>query len=101
MASFEQEGSVMSGQHQEQQATHAPTDLPVCGCEDLGYCVTCSDEAMPARVLGTADENGLALVDIAGTTLEIDVTLVDAIVPGDWLLTHGGVAIGRLEGLNG
>lgn len=68
-----------------------------CESGPEGHCPTCSDDALPARVLRVGDETGLALVEVAGTTAEIDVTLVDAVAPGDWLLTHGGVAIGRLE----
>ncbi len=63
-------------------------------CE--GTCLTCSDEALPARVLSIGEETGLALVEIGGTITEVDVTLVDAVAPGDWLLAHGGVAIGRM-----
>src|SRR5438874_8866875 len=65
-----------------------------------GYCVTCSDEALPARVLRVDLESGLALVEVKDTTEEIDVTLVDDIVPGDLLLVHGGVAIGHLGEAN-
>ena len=72
-------------------------ERPFYACENEDVCLTCSDEALPARVLSIGDETGLALVEIGGTTAEIDVSLVDAIAPGDWLLTHGGVAIGRLE----
>jgi hydrogenase assembly chaperone HypC/HupF len=76
-------------------------DTPPLGdqlfCEPGGCCLTCSDDALPARVLSVGHETGLALVEAAGTTAEIDITLVDAVAPGDWLLTHGGVAMGRLE----
>jgi hydrogenase assembly chaperone HypC/HupF len=66
-------------------------------CEGGDMCLTCSDGALPARVLSVGDEAGRALVEIGGTMTEIDVSLVDAVAPGDWLLTHGGVAIGRME----
>ncbi len=72
-------------------------DTLACAFGAAGSCPTCSDAALPARVLNIEEETGLALVEIEGTTTEIDVTLVDAVAPGDWLLTHGGVAIGRLE----
>jgi hydrogenase assembly chaperone HypC/HupF len=72
-------------------------ERPFYACENEDACLTCSDEALPARVVSIGDETGMALVEIGGTTAEIDVSLVDAIAPGDWLLTHGGVAIGRLE----
>jgi hydrogenase maturation factor len=66
--------------------------------------VTCSDEALTARVLRVHQETGLALVEIvdvggqfiAPTTEEIDITLVESVAPGDLLLVHGGVAIANL-----
>ena len=61
-----------------------------------GHCVTCSDEAIPVRVLRVDRETGLALVEVKDTREEIDITLVDEVVPGDVLLAHGGVAIGHL-----
>ncbi len=60
------------------------------------YCITCSDQALPARVLSVDEGDGLALVSIKGVTEEVDVTLVDAIAPGDTLLVHGGVALAKL-----
>ena len=57
-------------------------------------CATCSDEALPARVLRIDQEAGQALVVIQGTTAEVDISLVDAVAPGQMLLIHGGAAIG-------
>ena len=77
----------------------------------LAHCATCSDEALPARVLRVDQERGLALVSVVGTRFiapvvgtrfiaspnetveEIDISLVDSVAPGDLLLVHGGVAI--------
>ena len=39
-------------------------------------------------------ETGLALVEVRDITEEIDITLIENVAPGDWLLVHGGVAIG-------
>src|SRR2546423_490020 len=72
----------------------------LCELDGEGHCVTCSDEALPARVLRIDQETGLALVKVKDTTEEIDVTLVDDIVPGDLLLVHGGVAIGPVDEAN-
>ena len=69
----------------------------LCELDGEGHCVTCSDEALPARVLRVDQETGLALVEVKDTTEEIDVTLVDEVAPGDVLLVHGGVAIGHLS----
>ena len=60
-------------------------------------CITCSDEALPAMVMQVDQETGLALVAIGGHTEEVDISLVDAVAPGDSLLVHGGVAIARLD----
>ena len=68
----------------------------LCELDADGHCVTCSDEALPVRVIRVDAESGLALVEVKDTTEEIDVTLVDEVVPGDVLLVHGGVAIGHL-----
>jgi hydrogenase maturation factor len=71
-----------------------------CELDAGGHCVTCSDEALPARVLRVDQESGLAQVSVVGTRFiaspiieEIDITLVDSVAPGDILLVHGGVAI--------
>src|SRR5579859_4597829 len=73
-----------------------------CELDAGGHCVTCSDEALPARVLRVDQESGLAQVSVVGTRSiaspneiieEIDITLVDSVAPGDILLVHGGVAI--------
>ncbi len=61
------------------------------------HCITCSDEALPATVLRVDQESGLALVTVQETTEEIDITLVDTVVPGDQVLVHGGVAIALLS----
>jgi HupF/HypC family len=66
-----------------------------CILDSEGHCVTCSDEALPARVLRVEQETGLALVTVKDTTKEIDITLVDDVAPGDILLVHSGVAIGH------
>ena len=73
-----------------------------CELDADGHCVTCSDEALPARVLWVDQESALAQVSVVGTRSiaspketveEIDITLVDTVAPGDILLVHGGVAI--------
>ena len=66
-----------------------------CVLDAEGHCITCSDEAFPAQVLRVDQETGLALVTVKDITEEIDITLVEAVAPGDMLLVHGGVAIGK------
>jgi hydrogenase assembly chaperone HypC/HupF len=68
-----------------------------CTLDAEGHCITCSDEATPARIVRLDAAAGTALVEMASQTTEVDVTLVDAAAPGDWLLVHGGVAIANLE----
>ncbi len=62
-----------------------------------GHCITCSDEAQPARVVLIDLELGTAMVEIGKQAMEVDITLVEEVVPGDWLLVHGGVAIANLR----
>ena len=67
----------------------------VSACTD-NHCVTCSDEALEAAVVGVDHNLMLAIVQIGQATSEIDVSLVDALAPGDRVLIHGGVAIAKL-----
>ena len=83
--------------HEITPASEARCELGADGMR--GHCVTCSDEALTACVLRVDQETGLALVEIVAekhTTEEIDITLVESVVPGDLLLVHGGVAIANL-----
>jgi hydrogenase assembly chaperone HypC/HupF len=68
-----------------------------CELDTEGHCITCSDQALPVRVLRVNQESSLALVEVNGTAEEIDVTLVESVRPGDTLLVHGGVAIALLD----
>ncbi len=68
-----------------------------CELDAEGHCITCSDEALQARVLRVDQEAGLAVVTIQDTSEEIDITLEESVAPGDVLLVHGGVAIARLD----
>ncbi len=68
-----------------------------CTRDAQGHCLTCSDEALPARVVHVEHETGIALVEIQCSQQEVDITLVEGIEPEDWLLVHGGVAIARMD----
>lgn len=61
------------------------------------HCLTCADEARPARVLNVDQQTGLALVLVDGRTEEVDITLMEKVESGDTVLVHGGVAMSRLE----
>jgi hydrogenase assembly chaperone HypC/HupF len=70
---------------------------PLCQIDTDHHCLTCSDEAIPVRVVSVEPASGTALVEVSGQIEEIDVMLVEDVAPGDLLLAHGGVAIARLE----
>jgi hydrogenase maturation factor len=62
---------------------------------DHDRCVTCSDAGIPVRVLSLNGYDALC-EDGAGNRAEIAVELVAPVGVGEVLLTHGGVAIGRV-----
>ncbi|MBA2680700.1 MAG: HypC/HybG/HupF family hydrogenase formation chaperone [Ktedonobacteraceae bacterium] len=66
-----------------------------CGLEE-GHCITCSDEALPARVIRIDQQMGMASVTIEEVLDEVDITLLDEVVEGDLILVHGGVAIANI-----
>jgi hydrogenase expression/formation protein HypC len=61
---------------------------------DADHCVTCGDDAVEVVVLGLLAD-ATALVGLDAATLEVDISLVEAVQPGDRLLVHGGVALSR------
>jgi hydrogenase maturation factor len=61
-----------------------------------GHCITCSDEALPARVLQVDAALAIAQVEMAGARSEVDISLVDSLVPGDLVLVHGGIVLTQL-----
>jgi len=87
---------ILSGDQVTLKHELTPISDSSCALDAEGYCVTCSDEALPAKVLRIDEQAGLALVTVKDATEEIDITLVDDVAPGDFLLVHGGVAIGRV-----
>ena len=62
---------------------------------DHDGCVTCSDAGIPVRVVSLEGYDALC-EDAAGNRAEIAVELVTPVGVGEVLLTHGGVAIGRV-----
>jgi hydrogenase assembly chaperone HypC/HupF len=58
------------------------------------HCVTCSDEAVPARVVDVDGAN--AIVDIDGKRERVGIELVESVEPGDTLLCHAGIALEKL-----
>ena len=74
-----------------------PDFAPRCGPED--HCITCGDEGIEMRVMDIDEDEALALCeDQSGSRATIEIALVEAVVPGDSILTHAGVALARLAG---
>jgi hydrogenase assembly chaperone HypC/HupF len=61
---------------------------------DPQHCVTCSDEAVPARVLEVEGTN--ATVEADGRRERVGIELVEPVEPGDTLLCHAGIALEKL-----
>ena len=65
-------------------------------CPPGTHCVTCSDEAIPMRVIGQ-ETGGLAeCMDDTGRCLEVETALVTPVRTGDVVLVHGGTALSRV-----
>ncbi len=62
---------------------------------DHDGCLTCSDAGIPVRVLSVEGDDALC-EDAADNRAQIAVELVAPVRVGEVLLTHGGVAIGRV-----
>src|SRR5262245_22587266 len=77
-------------------AEHLPQAGLSCSLDSARHCLTCSDEAIEVTVLQSDTTTDMALVAMEEATIEIDVSLIDTISPGDRLLIHGGVAIAKL-----
>jgi hydrogenase assembly chaperone HypC/HupF len=65
-------------------------------CENQPGCITCGDEGIPMRVLEPRDGEALC-VDGQGVTHEVAVELLGAVLEGDHVLVHAGVAIGAVQ----
>jgi hydrogenase expression/formation protein HypC len=67
----------------------------VCTLDHDG-CVVCSDAGIPVRVVSVEGDDALC-EDRVGNRAQIAVELVAPVRVGEVLLTHGGVAIGRVS----
>jgi hydrogenase maturation factor len=63
---------------------------------DHDGCVTCSDAGIPVRVVSLEGYDALC-EDAVGNKAEIAVDLVAPVTTGEVLLTHGGVAIAKVQ----
>ena len=93
----------MNSEHKDvtYPASLNPQEAGNCILDAEGHCVTCSDEAREVHVLSVDEGTGLALVEENKVQEEVDITLIDNVAPGDLLLVHGGVAIGRPGKMSG
>ena len=62
---------------------------------DHDGCITCSDAGIPVRVVSIEGDDALC-EDAAGNQAQIAIELVSPVRFGEILLTHGGVAIGKV-----
>ncbi len=69
--------------------------LPSYCTLDHDGCVTCSDAGIPVRVVSVEGDDALC-EDAAGNRAQIAIELVAPVQVKEVLLTHGGVAIGRV-----
>ena len=71
------------------------TLLGNCTLDNDG-CVVCSDAGIPVRVISIEGDDALC-EDSAGNQTDIAIELVAPVAKGEILLTHGGVAICKVE----
>ena len=57
-------------------------------------CITCSDQAVQARVVEVEGPN--ATVEVEGRREQVGIELVEPVEPGDTLLCHAGIALEKL-----
>jgi hydrogenase expression/formation protein HypC len=69
--------------------------LPGTCTLDHDGCVVCSDAGIPVRVISVDGDDALC-EDQEGNRAQIAVELVAPVRVGEVLLTHGGVAIGKV-----
>jgi hydrogenase expression/formation protein HypC len=73
------------------------TKLPDSYCTlDHDGCIVCSDAGIPLQVVSIEGADALC-EDAAGNGTEIAVDLVAPVKAGEVLLTHGGVAIAKVQ----
>ncbi|HXZ56177.1 MAG TPA: HypC/HybG/HupF family hydrogenase formation chaperone [Gaiellaceae bacterium] len=58
-------------------------------------CITCSDQAVQARVVEVDGPN--ATVEVDGRREQVGIELVEPVEPGDALLCHAGIALEKLS----
>jgi len=51
---------------------------------------------IPARVT-QVDSSGAGKVDYLGTKVRVNLSLLEDVKPGDWVIVHAGFAISRMD----
>ena len=74
---------------------HANPQNSYCTLDHDG-CLVCSDAGIPLRVVSIEGDDALC-EDATGNRTEIAVDLVAPVRAGEVLLTHGGVAIAKVQ----
>ena len=67
-------------------------------CDRDRGCITCSDEGMLLRVVGSGIDGLTVCDDAEGRRAEVNADLIDGVAEGDVLLVHAGVALVRVGG---
>ncbi|MEA2441835.1 MAG: hydrogenase expression/formation protein HypC [Thermoleophilaceae bacterium] len=63
---------------------------------NASHCITCSDEAVPVRVVRIDEVRELALCENDdGERTTVEIALVAPVTPGELLLVHAGTALAR------
>ncbi len=62
---------------------------------DHDGCITCSDAGIPVQIISIHGDDAIC-EDAAANQTKIAIELVAPVQPGEILLTHGGVAIGKV-----
>jgi hydrogenase expression/formation protein HypC len=52
--------------------------------------------AIPAKVVRT-EPSGQGAVDYLGTKVKVNLSLLEKVQPGDWVIVHAGFAITKLD----
>jgi len=67
-------------------------------CDRERGCITCSDEGVLLRVVGSGIDGLTVCDDAEGRRAEVNADLIDGVAEGDVLLVHAGVALVRVGG---
>jgi hydrogenase maturation factor len=70
---------------------------PAARCASPPGCITCADVAVAMRVVRVGAGGSARCADDAGAAADVACDLVWPVGPGDRVLVHAGVAIGRLD----